>query len=72
MPRTRSPWPKRTMVANTDLNRFRYEVGGEPGQGQDGNDAVVQNPRRSAFNQQKGNQRDSRRDSRQQGNWRPE
>lgn len=57
MPRARSPWPKRTMVANTDLNRFRYEVGGEPGHAQDGNDAIERNPERSAFNQQEGNRK---------------
>ncbi|GEM_PF-5285024 len=47
--RNRSPWPKRTMVANTDLNRFRYEVAGEPGTGRDGNDAVQRNPESSAL-----------------------
>jgi len=37
------------MVANTDLNRFRYEVAGEPGTGRDGNDAVQRNPESSAL-----------------------
>lgn len=47
--KARSPWPERTMVANTDVNRFRSEVGGEPGTGPDGNDAVQRSPENSAL-----------------------
>lgn len=57
MAKTRSPWPKRTMVANTDLNRFRYEVAGEPGTGHDGNDAIQRHPERSVLKQRTGPQR---------------
>ncbi|MCL5677395.1 MAG: hypothetical protein M1602_05985 [Firmicutes bacterium] len=49
MAKAPSPWPKRTMVANTDLNRLYHEVGGEPGARQDGNDAIQQNPAQSAL-----------------------
>lgn len=59
MAKTRSPWPKRTMVANTDLNRFRYEVGAEPATRQDGNDAVQRHPEKSAFTQQRRNPRET-------------